>query len=165
MWGLNDLTGPTWQLPGQARGARSCTSKHANTAGGCCQGLSLFATQGGCYGIHLGFACERCGSRSSAWSPWIPPTPPHLLWGWGGRGECCPGVGKVGTPTPYKKAGICLSRELNCKVQDEQPTPCFLHRCLSSSCPSWRCAWTDSRSWCVPSSELFFSETAYMNHR
>lgn len=40
MWGLNDLTGPTSQLPGQACRARSCTSTHASTAGGCCQGLS-----------------------------------------------------------------------------------------------------------------------------
>lgn len=36
---------------------------------------------------------------------------PHFLWEWGDREapwNCCPGVGKVDTPMPCRKSGICL---------------------------------------------------------
>lgn len=58
---------------------------------------------------HLGQFPVKAGVQCV--SPGFPQLP-LFLWEWGDREapwDCCPGVGKVDTPTPCRKSGIFLS--------------------------------------------------------
>lgn len=121
---------------------------HTNTAGGCCQGLSLSLPH---REVVLAFNWSLLVNAVSAgvWCVVLEhnrfPLPPSM----GLRRQRGPmgallRVRKGGSPTPYKHVWSSSAESWIWKSKTSN-TPSFLHWCLISSCPSQHCSWTADR--------------------